>query len=94
MIHIPPNWSLTAEYDGNYIFRNAEESMAVNITFDEGLEFPYYIDFSQLKGIFILWPLDEGGYVCHATSIEEAFFKAVQMMKDIDVALAGKEVVV
>ncbi len=93
-MQLSPNWTLKDEFDGNFIFFNGEETMAVNITFDEGLEFPYFIDFSQLKGIFVLWPLNEGGYVCHANSKEEALGLASQMMKDIDAALARKEIVI
>jgi len=93
-LQAPINWNLIEEYDGNYIFRNAAETMHVYIGYDPQCDFPYSIDFTQIKGIFVLWPIEEGAYVTHSKKQLDAFEKALQMMAAIDIGIKGKEVII
>lgn len=90
---IPNSWTLFDEFEGNFIFRNVAETMQVSISFDSHFEFPYCIDFQQLQGIFVLWAIEDGAYISHSSTEEEAFEKAIQMMDAIYIALESKTVV-
>lgn len=84
MINLPTEWKLIDEWENNFIFENSDKSFCVNITWTEKQEFPFAIDFNQLKGTFTAIGFEDGAYSTHAISKIEANAKAIEMMSFID----------
>jgi hypothetical protein len=84
MNNLPPEWKLIDEWDNNSIFENSDISFCVNITWTENSEFPFAIDYIQMKGTFTIIGIENGAYSTHAFSKNEAIAKAIEMMSFID----------
>ena len=81
MENLPENWNLVEEYEGNYIFEDAEKEFSVSIDQMGAMVPPYEISYQQLKGEFTKIGFDNGGYSTHAFNEKEALEKAVEIME-------------
>lgn len=87
MENLPENWNLAEEYDGNFIFENDNQEFSVSIDQMGRIIPPYEISYQQLKGEFTRIGFDNGGYSTHAFNEAEAWQKAVEMMKFINLKM-------
>lgn len=81
---IPTDWKMIDEWDNNLIFENSDNSFCVNIIWTENSEFPFTIDYIQMKGTFTTIGFENGAYSTHAISKKEATAKAIEMMTFIN----------
>lgn len=83
MDNLPENWNLVEEYEGNFIFEDAEKEFSVSIDQMGAMDPPYEISYQQLKGEFTKIGFENGGYSTYAKDESQALHKAVEMMKFI-----------
>lgn len=83
MDNLPENWNLVEEYEGNFIFEDAEKEFSVSIDQMGAMVPPYEISYQQLKGEFTKIGFDNGGYSTYALNETQALHRAFEMMKFI-----------
>ncbi|MDT0650579.1 hypothetical protein [Autumnicola edwardsiae] len=80
MKNIPDNWYLAEQYEGNFIFEDAENKFSVSVDKMGIFTPPYEINFQQLNGTLTKIGFEEDAYSAHAANQEEALEKAYEMM--------------
>ncbi|PWG80645.1 hypothetical protein [Pararcticibacter amylolyticus] len=97
MINLPSNWSVLEAYDDEetgeqgYMYVNSPETHYVIIEYSSVFDYPYGISFVQVKGRAAMIGIESGAYTAHATTKEEAFARAREMMQFVDGKLSQIE---
>ncbi|MDT0645783.1 hypothetical protein RM545_03710 [Zunongwangia sp. F260] len=93
MKNIPENWQMVEQYEGNFIFEDAENQFSVSVDRMGNFTPPYEINFQQLSGTFTKIGFEDGAYSAHAANKEEALEKAYEMMTFISGRIKTKSLI-
>lgn len=80
----PSNWLVEEEYEGNFVFINDKKSFCINLDYTPACEYPYSINFVQIKGDFNVIGIEDGAYSTHSKVLSDAFHKVSEMMNFIN----------